>query len=219
MAGERILIVDDERLVLATLAEGLRQAGYDVEEAASGEEALRLLEANLPDLAILDMYMPGMRGVDVARWLRLHSDAPFIFLSAYSDADAVEQAIAEGALGYLVKPLDVPQIVPSIEAALARAREFRKLNDAHNHLNTALSQSRDTSVAVGLAMERYGVGEQQAFELLRSAARNHRRKLADVAKDLVSAAETLNRPFAERGAPPRTAGRKGPGKVLRGANK
>lgn len=219
MAGEKILIVDDERLVLATLGEGLRQAGYEVEEAASGEEALRLLEAHGPDLAILDMRMPGMSGVDVAHWLRLHGDIPFLFLSAYSDAGAVEQAVEEGALGYLVKPLDVPQIVPSIEAALARAREFRKLNESRHHLSTALSQSRETSVAVGLAMERYRVSEQQAFELLRSAARSHRRKLVDVAQELVAAAEVLNRPYAEQVGAPRPASRKSGRGAVRSSNK
>ncbi|MGA7799387.1 MAG: response regulator [Gammaproteobacteria bacterium] len=219
MAGEKILIVDDERLVLATLGEGLRQAGYDVEEAASGEEALRLIEDNVPDLAILDMRMPGMSGVDVARWLKLHGDVPFLFLSAYSDAVVVERAVEEGALGYLVKPLDVPQIVPSIEAALARAREFRKLNESRTHLSTALSQSRETSVAVGLAMERYRVGEQQAFEMLRATARSHRRKLVDVAQEIVSAAEILNRPFVEQSPSSRPVSRKSTRGAVRGSSK
>ena len=116
-----ILVVDDDRLILATLAKGLRQADYGVSEANSGEDALRLASAVKPDLALLDMRMPGMSGIELAQ--RLTSDEiPFIFLSAYGDAEIVKQAAEHGALGYLVKPLDVPQI--KIGRASCRERVY-----------------------------------------------------------------------------------------------
>ena len=189
-----ILVVDDDRLILATLAKGLRQAGYQVSEANSGEDALRLASEVKPDLALLDMRMPGMSGIKLAQ--RLGSDEiPFIFLSAYGDAETVKQASKHGALGYLVKPLDVPQIIPSLEAGLARAAEIRQLREKEAQLGTALEAGRETSIAVGVLMERGRVDRQEAFETLRDYARSERRKVRDVAEDLINAVETINHPL------------------------
>ncbi len=192
----RILVVDDDRLILATLAAGLRHAGYDAREAASGEEALRLCETERPDLVLLDVRMPGMDGVQAARLIRERFGIPFLFLSAYSDEALVRQAAEEGALGYLVKPLDVTQLVPSLEAALARAREIRALREAEERLTRALGTSRDTATAVGLVMERYRLDRQAAFEALRQHARSQRRKLEDVAAEMLRATEATNLPLS-----------------------
>jgi len=100
--------------------------------------------------------------------------------------------VAAGALGYLVKPLDVAQIVPAIEAALARAAETARLRQAEANLTTALSGSRVTSVAVGLIMERYHLGLEQAFEMLRSYARSRREKVAGVAARFVEAGAEID---------------------------
>jgi two-component system, response regulator PdtaR len=131
------LLADDDRLVLATLTEGLRRAGYTVLDAAGGDEAIRLACEHKPDLAILDMRMPGRDGLAVARWLCEHTDCPFLFLSAYGDTEVVSAAVQAGALGYLVKPLDVQQILPSIEAALNRGRELRALLEEEAQLSAA----------------------------------------------------------------------------------
>lgn len=192
----RVLVVDDDRLILATLGAGLRHAGYDTREAASGEEALRLCETEQPDIVLLDVRMPGMDGVQAARLIRERFRIPVVFLSAYSDEAVVHQAAAEGALGYLVKPLDVTQLVPSLEAALVRAREIRALRDAEERLTRALGTSRDTATAVGLVMERYRLDRQAAFEALRQHARSQRRKLEDVAAEMLRAAESTNLPPA-----------------------
>ncbi len=189
----RILLVDDDRLILATLGSGLRLAGYEVLEASSGEEALRLCQATPPDLAILDMRMPGMSGVEVAGKIRAGS-VPFLFLSAYSDTDLVRLAVQEGALGYLVKPLDLTQIVPAVEAALARAAELRQLRVQEERLTRALGTSRTTATAVGVVMERHRLNRAKAFELLRYQARSQRRKLEEVASEVLGATESLNFP-------------------------
>lgn len=187
-----ILVVDDDRLVLATLARGLRDAGYRVSEAANGEDGLELARSGQPDLALLDVRMPGMDGIELGRRLREHGVVPFIYLSAFGDADIVAQAAAHGALGYLVKPLDMPQILPSVQAALILAGEFGKLRKIETQLTVALAGNRDISMAVGVLMERGRVGHAEAFETLRSYARSERRKLQDVAKDMTSAVETIN---------------------------
>ncbi|MBI4204300.1 MAG: response regulator [Betaproteobacteria bacterium] len=189
-----ILVVDDDRLILATLAKGLRQAGYDITEASSGEIALRLAAELKPDLALLDVRMPGMSGLAVAEQLGATHDVPFIFLSAYGDPDIVEQATRHGALGYLVKPVDVPQIIPAIEAARARAAEIRKLRATGEQLSSALEGDREISVAMGILMERRGLDRREAFETLRASARAQQRKLKDVAAEVVNAIETVNQP-------------------------
>jgi len=189
-AQRHILVVDDDRLVLAALAEGLRIAGYRVTGVASGEDALGITDT--PDLALLDVRMPGMSGIELGRKLREQGGVPFLFLSAYGDQEIVKQAAEEGALGYLVKPLDIQQIVPSIEAALARGNDIKKLRESEAQLSTALIGSREISMAVGLLMMRDRLNREQAFELLRSHARSQRRAVSEVAKELLNSAENLN---------------------------
>jgi len=189
MTGATLLIADDDRLVLATLAEGLRRAGHTVLEAASGDEAIAIAGEQPPDLAILDMRMPGRSGVDVAVWLRERTDTPFIFLSAYGDTAAVEEAVRAGALGYLVKPLDVQQILPTIDAALMRGRELNALLEEEAQLSAALRLGRQTSLAVGILMARGQLTEQAAFNQLRTQARAERRKVSDLAVEVIKAVE------------------------------
>jgi AmiR/NasT family two-component response regulator len=187
-----ILLVDDDRLILSTLGGGLRQVGYTVTEAVSGETALALIQRQPPDLAVLDIRMPGMSGIELARQLRDTHHVPVLFLSAYSDRKMVEEAIHEGGLGYVVKPVDVPQLVPAIEAALARSRDLDALGKIKDHLEEALKGGRDIATAIGILMERRGLGRQEAFELLRAHSRTQRRRLDDLAREIVDAVEVLN---------------------------
>ncbi len=188
----RILIADDDRLVLATVSKPLRQAGHTVYEASDGEEALKQCLEHQPDLAILDIRMPGLDGIETARRLQEASGTPFMIFSAYGNDNYVQQSIELGTLGYLVKPLDPEQILPAVEAALVRAREFRQLQATTNQLQTALDGNRSTSIAIGLLMERFHLDRATAFEKLRRHARSQRRKLADVAEELVRSNELLN---------------------------
>lgn len=199
----RILLVDDDRLICATLSDGLRQHGYRVEIANSGEQALALCESAPPDLAILDMRMSGMTGVETARFLRARTQVPYVFLSAYGDTETVKEAVAEGALGYLVKPVDVGQLIPAVEAALARATDIGGLRQSEQNLQTALAQNREVSVAVGVLMERFRFNREQAFAVLRYQARSQRRKLQTVANEVVTGAESLSLPpdILEKAAP------------------
>lgn len=193
MTGTRLLLVDDDRLILATLARSLRDAGFEVDIANSGASALQLATTTGFDLAVLDMRMPGLSGIEVAQRLRAEHDIPALFLSAYSDRESVLQAVAGGSLGYVVKPVDAPQLIPAIEAALARARDFAALTAIKGRLEHALAGRRRTSVAIGILMERRGLTEAAAFDVLRAAARAERRKLEQRAGDVVMALEQLNR--------------------------
>jgi response regulator NasT len=186
-----ILIVEDDRLILTGLANGLEDRGYTVTRAITGEEAVALADATPPDLVLMDICLPGISGTEVARRIQEKMNIPIIFLSAYDTEEVVREAITLGSLSYLVKPVTIKQLVPAIENALALARDIRKLRNSEEHLGTALTQSRDISVAIGMLMERCNVSAEDAFETLRAHARNTRRKTSEVAKDVVSGALQL----------------------------
>jgi response regulator NasT len=182
----RLLLVDDDRLVLSTLSSGLLDAGYDVSTAESAEEAEMLLASGRrPDLAIVDIRMTGQDGLYLARRLRELDHIPFLMLSAYSEQRMIDQASRHGALGYLVKPLDTPQLLPAIEAALSRANELQSLRETRSQLQAALDAERDISVAIGITMMREQLARQEAFEQLRRTARSQRRKLGEVATEII----------------------------------
>lgn len=186
-----ILLVDDDRLILATLSVGLEKAGYRVMMASDGLEALELVQELTPDLAILDVRMPNMPGTELAEKF-MELGIPFLALTAYSETETVEVLVNRGALGYLVKPIDVPQLIPAVEAALKRAQEIESLRDGHEHLNRVLEKDRDVSKATGIIMERFRMTSEEAFEHLRRKARSERRKLKEVAREIVQAQDVLN---------------------------
>lgn len=190
----RVLVVDDDRLILATLEDGLRNAGFEVALAASGLEAMQAAMEAPPDVAIIDVRMTGMDGIEFAKHLREHTSIPFVFLSAYGDLALVRSAIDQGALGYLLKPIDIPQLIPALEAALARGREIARLREAEARLKAALSTEQKTRTAVGVLMERRRLDQQAAFDALRRHARSQRRKIAEIAEEVLNSAEKLNFP-------------------------
>lgn len=183
-----LLLVDDDRLILATLSSGLMAAGYVVAEAESVDEAEELLAGGLrPDLVLLDVRMPGRDGLELARRLAEFDRIPFLLLTAFGDREFVEQANEVGALAYLVKPIDVPQLIPAVEAAIARAGEISELRETHRQLRQALDGDRQISVATGIVMVQHRLGRKEAFEMLRRSARSQRKKLAVVADEVVAA--------------------------------
>lgn len=180
-----LLLVEDDLLILRTLARGLREAGYRISEAESAEEAMQVCAEVRPDLAVLDIRMRGLSGLELGRWLA-EREISFLFLSAYDDEAFVREARQAGALGYLVKPLDVPRIIPSLETALARARDLLELRESEEKLVGALQNSREISTAVGLLMERHNQTAEQAFEMLRVQARDQRKKVLDMARAVLA---------------------------------
>jgi response regulator NasT len=188
----RVLVVDDEQVIVYTVSDALRRAGYEVVGAASAEEALELIQDNPPDIALLDVSMPGMSGIDLSRHLRAETEVPFLFLSAFGDRDIVKLATENGALGYLVKPVLPQQIVPSIDAGLARAKEIRELRETGSKLREIVHSAQHASMAAGVLMERNRLGRQEAFQTLRNYSRSRRQKLEEVAGEILDAAELLN---------------------------
>lgn len=201
-ARRMILLVDDDILILGLLGKHLQLGGFEVRMATSAAMALSMLGdgGRAPDLALLDVQMPGMDGIELARQLQAAYGIPAMFLSANNDAATVAQATDGGAVGYLVKPIDTGNIVPSVKAALARADDIRTLRDSESRLTVALTAGRETGMAVGVLMERYRLDRDAAFRTLRDYARARQRKLNDVAVEVLGAAESLNRFEAPHGA-------------------
>lgn len=182
----RIFLVDDDRLLLAAISRGLQRAGYETMQALSGQDALRLVAESKPDLVVLDISMPEKYGIELARCLREQSAIPFMFLSAYGGSDIVRQATENGGIAFLMKPLGVTQILPAIEIG--------SLRRAQSALTDAPAAGRETNTAVGVLMERYRLNRQQAFEILRSHARAHRRKIHCVAAEVFKAKKAPDLP-------------------------
>jgi response regulator NasT len=194
----KILVVDDDRLVLATVAHGLAQAGYEVIDADNGDDAILLARQHRPDLALLDIRMAGKTGFDVAAYLRDSLRLPFMFLSAFSDRDTVAQVAALGAVAYLVKPLDVGQILPTVDAAFERLR--RQAGPTAPPAGAPVAgpaagaEVDVVALAAGVLMHRYSLPRGEALARLRRIADAAGVGLAEQAERLVRAVEELARP-------------------------
>jgi two-component system, response regulator PdtaR len=192
-----ILVVDDDRLVLATLVHGLTQAGYEVIDADNGDDAILLAREHRPDLALLDIRMEGKSGFDVAEYLRDYCQMPFMFLSAFTDEATLAQVKALGAVAYLVKPLDIREIVPAVESAFAGI-EARRATAAPASPSAAAPLQLDTTVAlaVGVLMHRYSLPRATALERLERMAQRENRSLCEEAERVLQAVELLSLPLA-----------------------
>ncbi len=197
----KILVVDDDRLVLATVSHGLAQAGYEVIDADNGDDAILLAREHRPDLALLDIRMDGMSGLDVAAYLREYLRVPFMFLSAFVDDDTVAQVQALGAVAYLVKPLDIGQILPTVAAAMgqlaARDESVAPVETAgmaapaQAGSSTQLPSLDAVSLAVGVLMHRYSLPRAQALARLQRLALQEQHGLIEQARRVVDAVELL----------------------------
>ena len=186
----KILVVDDDRLVLATLTFGLAQAGFEVIDADNGDDAILLAREHRPELALLDIRMEGLSGFDVAAYLREYLQIPFMFLSAFADEETVAKVKSLGAVAYLIKPLDIHQIVPAVEAAFANRRaQAAVLPKPTPDVPPELAQV--AALAAGVLMHRYSLNRHEALARLQALADAEGRPLADQALRLIEAVELL----------------------------
>jgi len=185
-----ILVVDDDRLVLATVTHGLVEAGYEVIDADNGDDAILLARERRPELALLDIRMEGKSGFDVAETLRDVYGIPFMFLSAFADEATLAKVKELGALAYLVKPLDVGQIVPSVEAAFAR---LRSVAPPPPPLAPGDVLVDPVPLAVGVLMHRHSLARIEALRRLQRLAEEQQLSPAAQAERLLGAVEELAR--------------------------
>ena len=198
---KKILVVDDDRLVLATLAHGLSQAGYEVIDADNGDDAILLAREHRPGLALLDIRMQGKSGFDVAAYLREYCHIPFMFLSAFSDAATTAQVKSLGAVAYLVKPLSIGQILPVVQAAFTEidARGASAARDLPGAAGAVMAGPAEPLVwiAVGVLMQRHSLARGPALERLYRSAAAQSRSPADHSHALLEALEQLGLPVVD----------------------
>jgi two-component system, response regulator PdtaR len=183
----RILVAEDETIIRLDLREILERAGFEVcAEARDGEEAVALAESEKPDLAILDVKMPRLDGIEAARRILTDRPIPIVMLTAYGQQELVSRAVEAGVFGYLVKPFRETDLLPAIAAARARHEELSALREEAESLAEALATRKVVEQAKGLLMERDGLSEQDAFARLRRASQVSGKSMRVVAEALVA---------------------------------
>ena len=184
----RILIAEDETIIRLDLEKTLESAGFEVCAAArDGEEAIALAAREQPDLAILDVKMPGLDGIEAARRILAERPIPIVMLTAYGHEELVSRAVEAGVFGYLVKPFRESDLPPAIHAARARHAELEALREEAESLAEALATRKVVERAKGLLMDREGLSEEDAFARLRRASQVSGRPLRVVADAVIAA--------------------------------
>ena len=186
MSAPRILVAEDEAIIRLDLVETLVEAGYEVVgETGRGDDALRLVEELNPDLAILDVRMPGLDGIEVAREIVAQRSAAVLILTAFGQRELVERAATAGALAYLVKPWQRSDLIPAIEMALARHRELLELSEEKLSLEEQLEVRKIVDRAKGKLMDEHDMSEQDAFRFLQQTAMGTRGSMRSVAEEVL----------------------------------
>jgi response regulator NasT len=192
MESLRVLIADDESIRLMSLRVQLAALGHQVvAEASTGEEAVVLAATSLPDLAILDIRMPGMDGIEAAERITRSRPIPIILLTAYSDEQLVARAAQTSISAYLMKPVAEDDLLPAISLALARFRQFQALQQEVTDLKDALESRKVVERAKGILMRRLDLSEEEAFRRLQKQSQDTNRRLAEVAQALITADQML----------------------------
>src|SRR5580698_2253820 len=150
----RVVIAEDEAIVRLDLKEIMEEEGYEVVgETGRGDEAVELVRTHRPDLAVLDIKMPGMDGLSAAREINAERLCAVLILTAFSQRDLIEQARNAGVLAYLVKPFQKSELLPAIEIALGRFNEIKALDTEVKTLEERLETRRLVERAKGILME------------------------------------------------------------------
>jgi two-component system, response regulator PdtaR len=184
-----ILLVSDDELAVATVGAALRATGFEVIEALDGVTALEACLLKRPSLAVIDDRSSDPDGIHLARQLTERFFVPFVYLSTDDNEATISAAVAAGAMAYLVKPIDPPQIVPVVRAALRRSQELRALQSQTERLTAAIQTGKQIGIATGLIMANLKLDQQEAFERLRRQARARRARLEDFAAELLRVAD------------------------------
>jgi AmiR/NasT family two-component response regulator len=186
----RILIAEDETIIRLDLRQTLEGAGFEVcAEAQDGLEAVELAARERPDVAILDVKMPGLDGIEAARRILGERPIPIVMLTAYGQDELVARAVEAGVFGYLVKPFREADLLSAIRTARARHAELTELREEAESLAEALATRKVVERAKGLLMEREGLSEQDAFARLRRASQSSNRPMKVVAEALIATFE------------------------------
>jgi response regulator NasT len=191
----RVVIAEDEAIVRLDLKEIMQEEGYEVVgETGRGDEAVELVRAHRPDLAILDIKMPGTDGLTAAREISAERLCAVLILTAFSQRDLIEQARNAGALAYLVKPFQKSELLPAIEMAIGRFAEMKALDEQVKSLEESLEVRKAIDRAKGILMDELGWKESESFNWIRSQAMHERVRMLDVANQIIGGLRPTERP-------------------------
>ena len=183
----RVVIAEDEAIIRLDLKETLEEEGYVVVgETGRGDSALELVRELKPDLAILDVKMPGLDGLEVARHIGDERICGVLVLTAFSQREIIEQARDAGALAYLVKPFQKSDLIPAIEVAIGRFRELQALSGHVDALGEQLEARKMIDKAKGRLIDEFGLKEQDAFSFIQRTAMKDRSRMRDVAERILA---------------------------------
>ena len=183
----RVVIAEDEAIIRMDLRETLEEEGYTVVgETGRGDEAVELVRNLEPDLAILDVKMPGMDGLQAAGVITREKLSAVLILTAFSQREIVEQARDAGALAFLVKPFQKSDLVPAIEVAIGRFRELRDMSGEISALGEQLEARKTIDRAKGLLIDECGMRESDAFGFIQRTAMSERTRMRDVAERILA---------------------------------
>ncbi len=190
--GARLLVVDDEHSVRTALARFLRSRGYQVEVAENGADALGVVEQWKPDLVLTDVRMPGMSGLElVPRILRFDRNTAVLILSAVNDAPTARGALADGALDYLTKPVELPELQEAVERALRRRRLSIERQRVEELIREEVAARTDELEQEKRALRELTIGIAEsltnAMEAKDQYLRGHSQRVADLAASLAHA--------------------------------
>jgi AmiR/NasT family two-component response regulator len=183
----RVVIAEDEAIIRLDLKETLEEEGYIVVgETGRGDEAVELVKQHEPDVAILDIKMPGLDGLSAARQISGERRAAVLILTAFSQRDLIEQARDAGALAYLVKPFQRSELIPAVEIAIGRFREMKELHDQASSLEEQLETRKIVDRAKGRLMDEHGLSEQEAFSFVQRTAMAERLTMKAVGEQIIA---------------------------------
>jgi response regulator NasT len=183
----RVVIAEDEAIIRLDLKETLEEEGYEVVgETGRGDEAVQLVRELEPDIAILDIKMPGLDGLSAAREIAGERRAAVLILTAFSQRDLIERARDAGALAYLVKPFQRSELIPAVEVALGRFKELKALHDQNSSLEEQLETRKIVDRAKGMLMDKHHKSENEAFAFIQKRAMADRVTMRAVAEKLIS---------------------------------
>ncbi len=191
----RVLIADDEKPVAAGLQGQLETMGYDVVAVVhDGHNAIEVCRRQLPDVVLMDIEMPGLDGLSAARQIVLDPGTPVVILTAHGHANLIDQAVEDGVVYYLLKPVTSPSLHAALQMAVARSRELKDLRQSVNTLETTLRERKLIERAKGILMTRRNMPEAEAFRFLQRQSQDRRMPMAKLAESIVQADELLDSP-------------------------
>lgn len=169
----RVLIVDDESLIRMDLRDIIESCGHEVvAEGTNGVEALALCKKHKPDIILMDVKMPELDGIEAARQIGFHHEAPVVLLTSYSQQDLIDKARDSGVYGYLIKPVREEQLVPTLEMALGRYKSDAQLREKMSELEQSLEDRKIIQKGTGILMELYSISEVEAYNRIRTLSMN-----------------------------------------------